>query len=84
MVYGYDRIYVERGGRIYTVEAGFTDEAHRGAHRQDSGGYRHSHRDLLAVEGPGATAAPHALRATARIRSSVAVRLPARPAPIGY
>ena len=27
MVHGYDRIYVERGGRIYTVEAGFTDEA---------------------------------------------------------
>jgi hypothetical protein len=46
MAYGYDQIYVERGGRIYTVEAAFTDEAHRGAHRQDSGGYRHRHRDL--------------------------------------
>jgi pilus assembly protein CpaF len=28
MVNGYDQIYVERGGRIYTVDAGFTDEAH--------------------------------------------------------
>jgi pilus assembly protein CpaF len=28
MVNGYDQIYVERSGRIYTVEAGFTDEAH--------------------------------------------------------
>ena len=28
MVNGYDQIYVERSGRIYTVDAGFTDEAH--------------------------------------------------------
>jgi len=28
MVNGYDQIYVERGGRLYTVDAGFTDEAH--------------------------------------------------------
>ena len=28
MVNGHDQIYVERGGRIYAVEAGFTDESH--------------------------------------------------------
>ena len=28
MVNGHDQLYVERGGRLYTVEAGFTDEAH--------------------------------------------------------
>ena len=28
MVNGYDRIYVERGGRIYPVDAQFTDDAH--------------------------------------------------------
>jgi pilus assembly protein CpaF len=28
MVNGHDQLYVERSGRLYTVEAGFTDEAH--------------------------------------------------------
>jgi len=28
MVNGHDQLYVERGGRLYTVEAGFTDEGH--------------------------------------------------------
>lgn len=28
MVNGHDQIYVERGGRIHSVEAGFTDESH--------------------------------------------------------
>jgi pilus assembly protein CpaF len=28
MVNGHDQMYVERGGRLYTVDAGFTDEAH--------------------------------------------------------
>jgi pilus assembly protein CpaF len=28
MVNGHDQLYVERGGRIYSVEAGFTDESH--------------------------------------------------------
>jgi pilus assembly protein CpaF len=28
MVNGHDQLYVERAGRLYTVEAGFTDEAH--------------------------------------------------------
>ena len=28
MVNGHDQIYVERGGRIYSVEAGFADEGH--------------------------------------------------------
>ncbi len=28
MVNGHDQMYVERGGRLYTVDAGFTDEGH--------------------------------------------------------
>jgi Flp pilus assembly CpaF family ATPase len=28
MVNGHDQLYVQRSGRLYTVEAGFTDEAH--------------------------------------------------------
>ncbi len=28
MVNGHDQMYVERGGRLYSVDAGFTDEAH--------------------------------------------------------